>query len=61
MVWIYGGGFSTGNCTRDKYGPDYFMQKQMILVTFNYRLSSLGDLFARLEILTSLNIFIVLI
>ncbi|XP_037812857.1 esterase B1-like [Lucilia sericata] len=44
MVWIYGGAFNTGSGIRTKYSPDYFMQKNVILVTFNYRLSSLGFL-----------------
>ncbi|XP_013116071.2 esterase B1 [Stomoxys calcitrans] len=44
MVWIYGGAFNTGGCIKSKYGPDYFMQKDVILVTFNYRLSVLGFL-----------------
>ncbi|XP_075145140.1 esterase B1-like [Haematobia irritans] len=44
MVWIYGGAFNTGGCIKAKYGPDYFMQKDVILVTFNYRLSVLGFL-----------------
>lgn len=44
MVWIYGGAFNTGSGIRTKYSPDYFMQENIILVTFNYRLSSLGFL-----------------
>lgn len=44
MVWIYGGAFNTGSCVRPKYGPDYFMQENVILVTLNYRLSVLGFL-----------------
>lgn len=44
MVWIYGGAFNTGSCVRQKYGPDYLMKENVILVTFNYRLSSLGFL-----------------
>ncbi|XP_065360625.1 esterase B1-like [Calliphora vicina] len=44
MVWIYGGAFNTGSAIRNKYSPDYFMQENVILVTFNYRLSSLGFL-----------------
>ncbi|XP_061395058.1 uncharacterized protein LOC133330663 [Musca vetustissima] len=44
LVYIYGGAFNTGNCTKSKYGPDYFMQEDVILVTFNYRVSVLGFL-----------------
>ncbi|XP_073819348.1 esterase B1-like isoform X2 [Musca autumnalis] len=44
MVWIYGGGFHVGEATRIYYSPDYFMQKDVILVTFNYRLGIFGFL-----------------
>ncbi|XP_073820711.1 esterase B1-like [Musca autumnalis] len=44
LVWIYGGAFNTGSCIKSKYGPDYFMQEDVILVTFNYRLSVFGFL-----------------
>uniref|UniRef100_A0A1A9ZUM0 carboxylesterase n=1 Tax=Glossina pallidipes TaxID=7398 RepID=A0A1A9ZUM0_GLOPL len=45
LVWIYGGGFGTGGCIRDyMYGPDYFMMEDVVLVTFNYRLSMIGFL-----------------
>lgn len=43
MVWIYGGAFNNGNCSRLKYGPDYFMEEKLILVTFNYRVNVLGS------------------
>lgn len=42
MVWIYGGGFQIGEASRDIYAPDYFMQQDVILVTFAYRLGALG-------------------
>uniref|UniRef100_A0A1A9ZUL9 carboxylesterase n=1 Tax=Glossina pallidipes TaxID=7398 RepID=A0A1A9ZUL9_GLOPL len=45
MVWIHGGGFSTGSCIKDYIcGPDYFMMEDLVLVTFNYRLSMFGFL-----------------
>uniref|UniRef100_A0A1A9V9U3 carboxylesterase n=1 Tax=Glossina austeni TaxID=7395 RepID=A0A1A9V9U3_GLOAU len=45
MVWIHGGGFMTGSGIRDFIcGPDYFMMENIILVTFNYRLSMFGFL-----------------
>ncbi|XP_075147099.1 uncharacterized protein LOC142221306 [Haematobia irritans] len=44
MVWIYGGGFQIGEATRDLYSPDYFMQRDVILITFNYRLGIFGFL-----------------
>lgn len=42
MVWIYGGGFQFGEANREWYGPDYFMEKDVILVTVQYRLGALG-------------------
>ena len=57
MVWIYGGGYSVGSGTWADYGPQKFLDTdqvpsvdvtrcyillQVLLVTFNYRLGSLG-------------------
>ncbi|XP_023292060.2 esterase B1 [Lucilia cuprina] len=44
MVWIYGGGFQIGEATRDMYSPDYFMSKDVVLVTIAYRLGPFGFL-----------------
>ncbi|XP_067638375.1 esterase B1-like [Eurosta solidaginis] len=44
MIWIHGGGLCTGEATRDWYGPDYFMQEDVVLVTIQYRLGVLGFL-----------------
>uniref|UniRef100_A0A454A0Q8 carboxylesterase n=1 Tax=Stomoxys calcitrans TaxID=35570 RepID=A0A454A0Q8_STOCA len=44
MVWIYGGSFLFGEATRSFYSPDYFMSEDVIVVTLNYRLCSLGFL-----------------
>ncbi|XP_036329456.1 esterase B1-like [Rhagoletis pomonella] len=44
MVFLYGGGFERGDPTRDLHGPDYFMMKDVILVTIAYRLGPLGFL-----------------
>ncbi|XP_046866268.1 esterase B1-like [Drosophila willistoni] len=44
MVHIFGGAFSVGGATRETCGPDYFMAKDVVLVTFNYRLNCLGFL-----------------
>lgn len=43
IVFIYGGGFQIGEATRDVYSPDYFMKKNVVLVTFNYRVGALGE------------------
>lgn len=42
MVWIHGGGWLFGDGDEYMYGPDYLMRKDIILVTFNYRLGVLG-------------------
>ncbi|XP_030559137.1 uncharacterized protein LOC115761509 [Drosophila novamexicana] len=44
MVYIYGGAFSIGEATRELYAPDYFMAKDVVLVTLNYRVDCLGFL-----------------
>ncbi|XP_051172595.1 juvenile hormone esterase-like isoform X1 [Leptopilina boulardi] len=44
MVWIYGGGFTNGSGNADFYRPDYFMQHDVVFVSFNYRLGMLGFL-----------------
>lgn len=42
MVWIYGGAFETGYSNSDKYGPDFLLEDDVIVMTFNYRLGPLG-------------------
>ncbi|XP_038214494.1 juvenile hormone esterase-like isoform X1 [Zerene cesonia] len=44
MVWIHGGAFYTGSGNSDYYGPEFFMQHNVVLVTFNYRLEVFGFL-----------------
>lgn len=44
MVWIYGGSFLDGSNNASVYGPDFFMEQDVVLVTFNYRLGALGTL-----------------
>lgn len=43
MVYIYGGAFCIGEATRQLYGPDYFMAKDVVLVTINYRVDCFGE------------------
>lgn len=45
MVWIYGGAFVGGKGDDSLYGPDYFMRKDIVLVSFNYRVGILGKHF----------------
>lgn len=42
MVWIYGGSYYEGS--GDFFTPDFLLQHDVILVTFNYRLELLGFL-----------------
>ncbi|KAL1490878.1 hypothetical protein ABEB36_011560 [Hypothenemus hampei] len=42
MVWIYGGSFREGSSRL--YGPDHFLTKNVVIVTFNYRLGIFGFL-----------------
>ncbi|KAK4879862.1 hypothetical protein RN001_008008 [Aquatica leii] len=44
MVWIYGGVFLQGSSKHSLYGPDYFLDENVIIVTFNYRLGVYGFL-----------------
>lgn len=44
VVWIHGGGFMVGSSCTDCYGPDYLLQKDVIVVTFNYRCGVFGFL-----------------
>ena len=43
MVWIHGGAFLEGSGNDITYGPDYIIDKDVILVTLNYRLHVLGN------------------
>ena len=45
MVWIHGGGLYFGSGNYGDNGPDYFIEKDIILVTINYRLGPLGFTF----------------
>jgi carboxylesterase type B len=42
MVFIHGGGFSSGSGTGEYYGPDFFLNEDVVVVTLNYRLGALG-------------------
>jgi carboxylesterase type B len=44
MVHIHGGGFVSGSGGTELTGPDLFMQKNVVLVTMNYRLGIFGFL-----------------
>ena len=43
LVWIYGGGFTTGNSDNPGYNGQFFAeQEDVVLVSFNYRLNVFG-------------------
>lgn len=44
MVFIHSGGFYESSGRNDEFGPDYLIQRDIVLVTFNYRLALLGFL-----------------
>lgn len=44
MVFIHGGGFVSGSGNDDEYGPQFLVRKDVVVVTFNYRLEILGFL-----------------
>jgi carboxylesterase type B len=41
---IHGGSFRYGSSKTDVYGPDYLLEKDVIVVSFNYRLGVFGFL-----------------
>ncbi|XP_057325364.1 juvenile hormone esterase-like [Microplitis mediator] len=44
MFCIHGGNFSFGTSNDETHGPDYLIEKEIVLVTVNYRLGVLGFL-----------------
>lgn len=42
MVYIHGGGFFSGSSTIQMFGPDFLLDKDIVLVVINYRLGPLG-------------------
>lgn len=58
MFWIHGGGFATGSGGQALHSPDYLMpQKNVVVVTINYRLGAFGIVFLFFLENYSLNIF----
>ncbi|XP_050531758.1 esterase E4-like isoform X3 [Daktulosphaira vitifoliae] len=52
MVWIHGGSFKVGYGGPDRFGPKYFMDKDIIIVSINYRLGVLGFLSTEDDVIT---------
>ncbi|PSN48039.1 hypothetical protein C0J52_09101 [Blattella germanica] len=44
FTWIYWGNNTIGNCSKDSWPPDFFLEQDIVLVMFNYRLGPLGFL-----------------
>ncbi|XP_049938132.1 venom carboxylesterase-6-like [Schistocerca serialis cubense] len=44
LVWIPGGGYEGGGGTQADFGPDFFLEHGIIVVTINYRLAAFGFL-----------------
>ncbi|XP_060845477.1 uncharacterized protein LOC132925065 [Rhopalosiphum padi] len=51
MVWIPGGGFSSGHGGMSLYGPQYLLDKDVVVASFNYRVGPLGFLSTEDDIL----------
>ena len=49
MVWIHGGAFVSGSGTFGDFGPQYFMDRGVVMVTVNYRLGPFGFLSSATE------------
>ncbi|XP_052836579.1 esterase B1 [Drosophila gunungcola] len=44
IVYFFGGGFEKGDPTRELHSPDYFMMRDVVVVTVSYRVGALGFL-----------------
>ena len=44
LVWLHGGSFSRGSASPQSYGPERFLDRDLVVVTLNYRLGALGFL-----------------
>lgn len=42
MAFVYGGGFKFGQTNQSIYGPDYLLEHNVIVVSFNYRVGAFG-------------------
>lgn len=42
IVFIHPGGLYVGSGRSDNFGPEYLLEKDVVLVTFNYRLAFFG-------------------
>lgn len=50
MVYLHGGGFVEGSGqVKNGFGPEFFMTRNVVLVTVNYRLGPFGKLLPHSE------------
>ena len=42
MVWMHGASFKGGYGDSYFYGPDFIIEEDVVLVTFNYRIGAFG-------------------
>lgn len=42
LVWIHGGAFILGSCSKDFYNPEFLMRTDIVVVGINYRLGAFG-------------------
>lgn len=61
MVYIYGGAFKTGSSSESQYAPDYLLQKDVVIVSFNYRLGAFGKFIILLKIIYYNNFVLLLL
>ena len=45
LVWIFGGGFTSGSATLDVYNPKQYVDKELIFVAMQYRVGAHGFLY----------------
>lgn len=45
MVYIHGGGFVGGDGSKNSLGPDFIVEKGVVLVSIQYRLGIFGEYF----------------
>lgn len=43
VVWVHGGSFTFGSGGVKECDPEYWMRRDVVVVTFNYRLGVLGQ------------------
>lgn len=55
MVYFFGGGFIVGDATFKSFGPEFFMQHNVVIVTLNYRIGVYGTLKYQIEYYININ------